>query len=88
VLEADGRIFHLETIDLSARGAKVGLLEPLAEGTPVRLHFHPEDELDIHVEAIAWRSDPDGMAFFFIGPSSPLWAESPWVELEVMAMAG
>jgi hypothetical protein len=88
VLETDGRTFELETIDLSARGAKVRLLEPLAEASPAWLHFHPEDELGIRVEAIAWRSDPDGMVFFFIDSGSPLRAEMPWVEPEAVLVAG
>jgi len=71
VLETDDRISCVETIDFSARGAKLCLRKPLALGSVVNLHIHPEDSAEMHVQAVAWRSDPDGMAFFFIGLAEP-----------------
>ena len=35
-------------------------------GTPVQLHFRPPNGRPLHVQAIVWRQDPDGPAFFFI----------------------
>ena len=81
VLETVDGVFHLQTVDLGPRGAKVLIDEPLAEGTPAQLHFHPEDGPELHVQAIAWRTDPDGMAFFFIAPGSPLRAPDRYSDL-------
>jgi hypothetical protein len=69
VLETDDRISCVETIDFSARGAKLCLRKPLALGSVVNVHIHPED-------SAAWRSDPDGMAFFFIGLAKPLLSQA------------
>jgi len=74
VLETDNRTFCVRSVNLSSGGAKVRLAAPLAEGTQAQLHFQPEHEPQLYVQAIAWRADPDGMAFFFIGPGSPRWA--------------
>jgi PilZ domain len=76
VLETDDRISFVETIDISVRGAKLSLRKPLALGSVVNLHIHPEDRAEMHVQAVAWRSDPDGMAFFFIGLAEPLLSEA------------
>ena len=76
VLETDDRISCAETIDFSARGAKLCLRKPLTLGSVVNLHIHPEDSAEMHVKAVAWRSDPDGMAFFFIGLAEPLLSQA------------
>lgn len=76
VLETDDRISFVETIDISVRGAKLCLRRPLPLGSVVNLHIHPEDRAEMHVQAVAWRSDPDGMAFFFIGLAEPLLSEA------------
>jgi len=76
VLETDDRISFVETIDFSARGAKLCLRKSLALGSVVNLHIHPEDSAEMHVQAVAWRSDPDGMAFFFIGLAEPLLSQA------------
>jgi hypothetical protein len=76
VLETDDRISFVETIDISMRGAKLCLRKPLALGSVVNLHIHPEDRAEMHVQAVAWRSDPDGMAFFFIGLAEPLLSQT------------
>jgi hypothetical protein len=81
VLETDNRTFCVRTVDLGSRGAKVRLAEPLAEGTQAQLHFHPENGPQLYVQAIAWRADPDGMAFFFIGPGSPRGAAGRYSDL-------
>jgi hypothetical protein len=58
----------LETINLSPFGAKVRCDQPLFElGAPAQLHFEPPEGRPLDVQAIVWRRDPDGSAFFFIG---------------------
>lgn len=65
---AGDEIFHLQTINLSPFGAKIELADPpLSPGTPVHLHFRPPDGRVLDVQAIVWRIDSDGCAFFFIG---------------------
>jgi hypothetical protein len=65
VVEAGKRLFLLQAVNLSARGAKVRPTEPLGEGSLARLHFHPPDGSSLDVEAIVWRVDLDGLAFCF-----------------------
>lgn len=72
---AGDRLLHLQTVNLSALGAKVGLedplrREPLEVGRPARLRLEPPGADPVEVEAIVWRTDNDGPAFFFIGTSS------------------
>jgi hypothetical protein len=81
VVETDNRTFYVRTVNLGPRGAKVRLAEPLAGGTEAQLHFHPENGPQLHVQAIAWRADLDGMAFFFIGPGSPRGAAGRYSDL-------
>ena len=68
VLETRDGWLRLPLIDLSPGGAKVRLSEPLKEGTKGRLYFPPPHWRPRAVEAIVWRTDDDGPAFFFIGP--------------------
>ena len=63
VVEAGKRLFLLQAVNLSARGAKVRPTERLSEGSAAWLHFHPPDGSSLDVEAIVWRVDPDGLAF-------------------------
>lgn len=65
VVEAGRRIFLLQAVNVSGRGAKVRPTERLGEGHVARLHFHPPDGSSFDVEAIVWRVDRDGLAFFF-----------------------
>ena len=69
VVEAGGRIFQLETVNISSRGAKVRPKEELGEGSLAELHFHPPGDRVFDVSAIVWRVDLDGLAFFFFGDS-------------------
>ncbi len=71
VVQVGNRIFLCQTVNVSARGAKVRPQERLGEGTVAQLHFHPPAKEPLNVPAIVWRNDPDGMAFFFIGDSRP-----------------
>jgi PilZ domain len=66
------RLLRLLTLNLSAHGAKVGLDagrpgERLAVGTPAHLQFEPPGAPPVDVEAIVWRADDDGSAFYFVG---------------------
>ena len=64
------RLLRLRTVNLSAHGVKVGLdvaLPPV--GTPAHLRLEPPDAPPVDVEAIVWRADDDGSAFFFVGTS-------------------
>ena len=70
-VEAGDKRFHLHTLNLSPFGAKVGLAEERLEpGTPAHLRLHPPVGRPVDVEAIVWRADADGPAFFFIGIES------------------
>ena len=68
VLEVGDRHFNLQTVNLSPMGTKVGLVEgPLEIGSQAKLHIRPPNGRTLDVNAIVWRSDRDGSAFFFIG---------------------
>jgi hypothetical protein len=70
VQSGDHRL-HLQTVNLSRLGAKVGLHEPLPEllevGRTARLRLEPPGAEPLEVEAIVWRADEDGPAFLFLG---------------------
>jgi hypothetical protein len=62
------RSLSLRTMNLSPFGAKVQMDPPVLEpGTPADLYFEPPGGRPFAVQAIVWRIDPDGSAFFFIG---------------------
>ena len=64
------QILRLQTVNLSAHGVKVGLdaaLPPV--GTSAHLRLEPPDGPAVDVDAIVWRADDDGSAFFFVGSS-------------------
>jgi len=82
ILEAEGQVCYVETIDFSARGAKLRLRVAPPLGSPVLLHFMPDDGDELYVEALTWRVDPDGVAFFFIGRCAALEVQSHWAERE------
>jgi hypothetical protein len=65
VVETGKRLFLLQAVDVSGRGAKVRPMERLGEGSIARLHFHPPNGSSFDVEAIVWRVDRDGLAFCF-----------------------
>jgi len=67
-VRAGDQRLEVETINLSPFGAKVRFDQPIFElGTPAQLHFEPPGRRALDVQAIVWRRDPDGSAFFFIG---------------------
>jgi PilZ domain-containing protein len=67
-VEVHGQIYELETVNLSPLAVKlaVGDLRP-DPGAPAQLHFYPPRGEPLDVDAIVWRTDPDGTVFFFIG---------------------
>jgi len=68
VLEIGDRHFNIQTMNLSPMGTKVGLVEaPLEIGSSAKLRIRPPNGRILDVNAIVWRSDRDGAAFFFIG---------------------
>jgi hypothetical protein len=67
-VEHGGRSFDRQTLNMSPIGAKVLLEERLKVGSTARLKFRPPQGRPLDVEAIVWRTDEDGPAFFFVGP--------------------
>ena len=64
------RLLRLQAVNFSAHGVKVGLdaaLPPV--GTSAHLRLEPPDSPPMEVDAIVWRADDDGSAFFFVGTS-------------------
>ena len=68
-VEVQGQLYEVETVNLSPLAAKLtaGDLRP-NPGTAAQLHFHPLLGEPLDVDALVWRTDPDGTIFFFIGP--------------------
>lgn len=66
-VETGGRSYDRHTLNLSPIGAKIRLDEQLTVGSQALLRFRPPQGRPLDVEAIVWRSDPDGPAFFFVG---------------------
>lgn len=73
-VRAGDRLLRLQTLNLSALGAKVGLdvalpAALLPVGTAAHLRLEPPGASPVDVEAIVWRADEDGSAFYFVGRS-------------------
>ena len=66
VVEAGKRVFLLQAVNVSGRGAKVGPTERLGEGSVAQLHFYPPDGSSLDVEAIVGRVD-------LVGAPPALW---------------
>jgi len=77
MVEAGSRRLRAETVNVSAFGAKVRLDEPLTESTLATLHLEPPQRAPLDVQAIVWRTDADGPAFFFIEASPAVALPSP-----------
>jgi len=73
-VEHGGRSFDRQTLNLSPIGVKIRLDEPLTVGSTARLRFRPPQGRPLDVEAIVWRADDDGPAFFFVSPGPGDWA--------------
>jgi len=66
-VEVAGHVFRSETKNLSPFGAKLRLRDARLEpGIPAHLCFQPPGGRPLGIQAIVWRIDPDGPAFFFI----------------------
>ncbi len=65
LVEVGARRHPCQAVDISAQGAKVSPKVPLKSGTRVRLRFVPADGAPLHVGALVWRVDADGLAFLF-----------------------
>ncbi len=70
-IQTGDRLLHLQTLNLSSLGVKVGMDEPLRReplevGCAAHLRLEPPGARALEVEAIVWRADADGPAFFFI----------------------
>jgi hypothetical protein len=70
VVEAGQHVLHGETMNVGPQGAKLRLMERLEVGTRVQLHLTPPQGRLVTVEAIVWRIDDDGLAFFFLSTRS------------------
>jgi hypothetical protein len=66
-VKGDRSLFEMQTVDVSPVGAKVRPYQPLEPGTMVVLNFHPPEAEAVDVRAMVWRTDADGLVFFFLG---------------------
>jgi len=53
------------SLNISMHGAKVRTKARLATGTSVQLELVPPEGPPLHVGAVVWRADSDGLAFLF-----------------------
>ena len=67
-VESQGNTHQVQAINLSPLAAKLTAGElRLTPGTLAQLHIHPPVGEPLDLEAVVWRTDPDGTVFFFIG---------------------
>jgi hypothetical protein len=66
ILEAGTRVLQVEILNLSPWGAKVRVEDRWPDGTMARLHLTPPRGRPVEIQAMVWRTDADGSAFFFI----------------------
>lgn len=69
-VEANKRLLRGETLDVGRQGAKLRLAERLEVGTRATLHLTRTGGHPVTIEAIVWRIDADGVAFFFLSTRS------------------
>lgn len=65
IIETMTHRYPCQVVDIGAHGAKLATSAPLQLGTVVRLQIIPPFGRPFQVGALVWRSDGDGMAFFF-----------------------
>src|SRR5262245_10066775 len=87
-VEVDSRCLQGETLDVSLQGAKVRLKAQLDVGTRVTLHVTPPEDPPTAAEAIVWRVDKDGIAFFFLSTDAGSSDEADGLDLEAVALKG
>jgi len=76
IVEAPGHRSKMrKTIDVSPYGMKVRLETPLPDGADARLSLSTPERRALQVNAIVWRTDPDGPVFVFVGLSQDLFAQ-------------
>ena len=66
IVQAGNRSLKAETVDVGPHGAKLRLDEELPVGDLAALRFRPPHGRAMDVDAIVWRTDADGPAFFFM----------------------
>ena len=72
-VEVEGETIQTNALNLSPFGAKLKRTHmTLQPGIWAGLRFHPEGRDPFDVQAIVWRTDPDGDAFFFISSEEHL----------------
>jgi hypothetical protein len=64
-----GRPRMRRTIDLTPFGAKVRLESAPRAGADARLSLSTPERTPLRINAIVWRSDPEGSVFVFVGVS-------------------
>ena len=69
-VEVNKRLLLGETLDVGPQGAKLRLAERLEVGTRATLHLTRTEGHPVIIEAIVWRIDDDGLAFFFLSTKS------------------
>ena len=83
IVEAPGhRPKMRKTVDVSPFGTKVRMETPLADGSAARLSMSTPDRRALRLDAIVWRTDPDGPVFVFVGL-----AESQFTRLKLLVDA-
>src|SRR5262245_14897116 len=87
-VETASRCLQGETLDVSPQGAKVRLKAQLEVGTRVTLHVTPPEDPPIATEAIVWRVDKDGIAFFFLSTDAGSDDEAEVLDLTADALKG
>jgi PilZ domain-containing protein len=65
MVETGDRHLQTETVDVSPLGAKLRLARTIELGARACLRFLPHDRPPMTVNALVWRADADGLAFFF-----------------------
>jgi hypothetical protein len=77
-VEVDGETIQADAMDLSPLGAKLARGQrALRPGSGAQLRFHPGGREPFDVQAIVWRTDPDGDAFFFTSSEEHLVSSRP-----------
>jgi len=66
-VQTGGRRLRCHTVDVSPKGAKLRPRGQFQPGTAVDLLFITPDRPRLHVAAVVWRVDADGMAVLFLG---------------------
>jgi hypothetical protein len=77
LVEVGDARFDRRTIDISPMGVKVSLEHPVPVGSRARLLLRPPGGEPVELDAIVWRLDGDGPAFFFVS-AGPAGGVLPW----------